>query len=879
METKSAVRIEALENRIAPAMIYAVDTSNHLISFDSATPAAVVSKNITGLAVPATETIRGIDFRPATGELYALGINNPDAGNDEGRVYTLNTTTGVLTQVGATPFKTDFADGNDYSFDVNPSVDRLRITTDRDDNLRVNPNTGALAGSDTDLTAGANPAVVGTAYDRNFEGTPLTTLYGIDNTTDSLVRIGGIDGTPSPNGGVVTSIGALGVAFTDFKVGFDIESRTGTAYAVIRPSGTNLTTLFTINLANGAATAVGTIGGNPDLHGMSVALPNDLTIVNATTAKYIDQDGDAVMVKVTGAPVGATLSPGDFTFSSGQFGSQLKLLDLSAASNNQEWAHASITITAVPVKTGLVVRGDSFANVGYINATGVDLGKVSVNGDLGQIDAGDATTSTMGLAGLTAQSMGVVSNSQLPTGNVPDQTSNIVGKLGSLLVKGDLTRELVTVTGGVTDGAIGPITIGGDLVGTGASVVSGISSTGPMGNIIVRGDIFGGAASGVGSILAGTNIGTVSLFGSLYGGSAPNTGIIEGTNVGNVVIKGSIFGGTDDHTGDIHARGILGNVTITGSIVGGTLTVNGDIDSGIVYSTGSKVGNVTVLGGLEGSNGGFSGSLFSNGTMGNVIIGGSVKGGSTGDSGSIEVSGNLGTVKIGGDLIGGTGNYSGSIETFSTGSIASVTVLGNVIGNSTSINGIISTNQIGAVKILGSLQSTSVGGVRISAEGDTAVTKTAKTAGAIASINITGSVRNALILGGYSVGGSATNPDATIGPVTVGQNWIASQLIVGVTNLGVNHAPGGGDDNINFGNADDAKITSVNDAAALISKIASVTIKGYALGTVGGSDSFGIVAEQIGVVKVGLRPYALAAGTDLVGLSLGATVDFLVHEV
>jgi hypothetical protein len=874
--------LEPLEARIAPATIFAVDTAKHLISFDSATPGTVVSVDITGFFAPATETIRGIDFRPATGELYALGINSPgNAGDpDEGRIYKLNTSTGVLTQVGNSAFKSDLQDGNDYGFDINPVVDRIRIVTDRDDNLRVNPNTGALAGTDTDLTAGANPSIVGAAYDRNFEGTAQTTLYGINNQDDSLVRIGGIDGSPSPNGGVATSVGSLGVAFTDFKVGFDIESRTGTAYAVIRPTATGLTSLYTIDLTTGAATLVGAVGTNPALHGMSVALPNDLTIVNATTATYIDLDGDKVTVTATGAAPGASLSKDDFTFSTGKLGSQLKLLNFS--DDAQEWAKANITINAVP----LAGKGDSFATVGYIKANGVDLGKVVVNGDLGQIDAGDATTTTPGLGSLTVQSMGVIINGQVPTSTgIPDQVSDIVGKLGTLTVKGDLTRSQINVTGGLVDGAIGPVKIGGDVSGLGFMVSSGIKSSGPMGTVTIGGSIFGGSSIQVGSIISGAAMGAVTVGGSIYGGIASNTGIIEsGTTMGNVLIKGSIFGGTDDHTGNLHSGSKMGTVTIGGSLVGGTVVdIVNDLDSGTIYAFGSgdqSIGNIKIGGSITGANGDFSGSIFGNSKLGTVTIGGSVRGGSGSQSGNIEASGNIGAVKIAGDVTGGTGFASGSIYTFVNGNIASVTIGGALEGTTNSTQtGILSGGSLGAVKV-GEVRSLFSNGVRISAEGILDVA-TAALAGGIKSITVVGSVKNALILSGYTTSGSATNPDASIGAVIVGGNFISSNLIAGARNLGADDALGGAGanaDNVNYGDSHDAKILEAM-ADTIFAKIASVTIKGYAVGSVGGTDGFGIVAEQIGLVKVGLRTYTLATGTDLVGFDLGTTNDFRLHEV
>jgi hypothetical protein len=887
--------MEPLEARIAPAMIYTVTSNNQLVSFDSATPGTVVVQTITGLTNPGTEFIQGIDFRPATGELMALGITDTDnngGADDIGRVYTLNTKTAVLTALnGGTPFKSDFADNNDYGFDVNPAVDRIRIVTDRNDNVRVNPNTGALVLNDTAITPAAEN-LVGAAYDRNFDGTPFTTLFAIDNNNDELVRLGGVDGNPSPNAGVATTIGSLGITFSNFKVGFDIEARTGTAYAVIKPSSgpdANFSTLYTINLATGAATQVGRVGlvngASADLEGMSVALPDDLTIVNSTTASYFDQDGDKVTVKITGAAPGASLSKDDFRFSTGQFGSQLKLLNFS--DDMQEWAHANITISAVPFKTGTVTRGDSFATVGYINATGVDLGKVIVNGDLGQIDAGDATTKTPGLASLTVASMGVFVNSQLPTQTgIPNQVSDIVGKLGSLTIKGDMIRALVNVTGGSTDGAVGDVKISGDVVGIGFLASSGVKSSGPMGNVTVGGSIFGGSTTQVGSIISGTTMGNVTVVGSIYGGSASSTGIIEsGTNMGNVIVKGSIIGGTTDHTGNVHSRAKMGNVTIGGSIIGGTVVdpVN-DLDSGIVYAFGTgdeSVGNVKVGGNLVGSNSDFGGSIFASNKLGNVTIGGFIKGSTGSQGGNVESGNAMGFVKISGDATGGSGFASGSIYTFGDGSIKGVSILGALEGTvNTTQTGILSGGALGPVT-LGEVRSPFNNSVRISAEGKLNP-KNAGEATAIKSITVLGSVKNALFLGGYATNGAATNPDATIGAVKVNGNWTATSLIAGITNLGLDNAAGGAGtnaDNINYGDTHDFKTTGEAMPDMLFSGIASITIKGFAAGTVGGTDFFGIVSERIGAVKVGGRAYVLATGTDPVGFNLGTTNDFRVHEV
>ncbi len=817
MKSSTNTRIESLEPRIALSGIVAVDSSNHLIKFDSATPNLTTVIDITGLANASNETIMGIDFRPADGKLYALGIFNVSGGDDEGRIYRIDPDTGVATQVGSTPFFTAFLDNNDYSFDINPVADVIRVNSDRDNNLRVNPDTGALVATDTNLTP--NPAVVGTAYSNNHFGAAATTLYAIDNATDTMVTIGGLNGSPSPNGGVVTTVGALGISFSSFKVGFDIEARTGAAYASITPTA-GVASLYQINLTTGAATLIGAINGNPSLNSLTVELPNDLNIVNNTSATYPDVDGDKVTVSMKGAPAGAALSADNFVFSVGQSGSQLRTLDISDAHDGQEWAKVQITLNAVPVGG----KGDSFTNVGFINAAGVDLGKVMVNGDLGRIDVGLTGNAIAGLASLNVQSFGLF--------NTTTQTSTIVGKLGGLTVKSDFGNGLMKITD--TDGSITSVTIAGNLDGRGATGASGISTAQAIGKVVVGGSIFGGGISRAGNIESATTM-------------------------GSVLVKGSIIGGTDDHTGNVFSTGNMGNVTVKGSIIGGTV-VGSDIDSGIVYSF-ANIGAIVVGGSLVGGNGQFSGALYSTGDIKSVLVKGSVKGGTNSFSGLIESDGgNLGNVTVLGDLIGGTGNFSGSAMT-SNGNIANVKIGGSLVGGQ-AVTGIISNNQLGAVKISGGMT-----GGRISAEGIFDPT-TAVQAVAIKSISVKGTVQNALLLAGYNRSGPATNPDAGIGAVTVGGNFIASSVIAGVDD---------GADNL-FGTADDTAITEAV-ADTIFSSIASVTIKGLAMGTAGGGDHFGIVAQQVGKVKIRTASFILAAGTDTVGIDLGATFDLTVKEV
>ena len=118
----------------------------------------------------------------------------------------------------------------------------------------------------------------------------------------------------------------------------------------------------------------------------------------------------------------------------------------------------------------------------------------------------------------------------------------------------------------------------------------------------------------------------------------------------------------------------------------------------------------------------------------------------------------------------------------------------------------------------------------------------------------------------------AVNADAQIGAVVVG-DWIASSIVAGVQDD--NDAPR----DAFFGDGDDRAITG--GSTAIISKIASITIKGTARGTLGGVDHFGFVAQQIGSFRIGAEtfPLTLGAANDTAGRLAGITGDLRVREV
>lgn len=227
-------------------VLYGVTPDNELVRFRADDPQDVTTRAITGLGLG--DAIRAIDYRPADGVLYGLGSDN--------QIYTINASTGAATALDSTI--TPAIVGATFGFDFNPVVDRIRVVSDGDENYRLQPATGAVVFVDTDLNwavgdvnAASGIGLVGAAYTNNFDGAATTVLYGIEQTSNSLVSIN------PPNNGTLNTVGALGVDVTG-DAGFDI-SADSVAYAAIVPSGSSVPALYTIDLATGLATKVGDI--------------------------------------------------------------------------------------------------------------------------------------------------------------------------------------------------------------------------------------------------------------------------------------------------------------------------------------------------------------------------------------------------------------------------------------------------------------------------------------------------------------------------------------------------------------------------------------------------------------------------------------------
>ncbi len=340
-----------------PAISLTAAVGLNLSRFNTSTPTSVTAPSITG--VIAGEQLVGIDFRPQTGQLYGLGVDDTA---DTATLYLIDPQTGVVTVVG-TASQIAFVDAGGspvdfpsaaagYGFDFNPTVDRIRVTlASTAVNVRVNPNNGAPVDGDLNLGAGTvagintdaaingngSTGVSATAYTNSFGQSlsgGVTTLYTLDAGLNTLFiqnpANAGTQVTPLP-----ITLGGSPLNFIDINgTGFDIPAgvrvttsgtaASGRGLAVLNVGG--LTRLFSIDLATGVATDFGNVGGGAALAGLTLGdAPAGTVAFASATASVAENGGSAtislnrtggsngeltVTVNVTG---GTATAGGDFT--------------------------------------------------------------------------------------------------------------------------------------------------------------------------------------------------------------------------------------------------------------------------------------------------------------------------------------------------------------------------------------------------------------------------------------------------------------------------------------------------------------------------------------------------------------------------------------
>jgi len=365
-------------------------TPGSLVRFSTLSPSTTTSVNLG--ATNGSEIIVSIDQRPATGQLYGLGI---DSTNNTGTIYLIDPQLGSLTAIG-TPGGIAYVDtmGNPIDFpdlsagweiDFNPTVDRVRVVTGIGLNFRINQTNGTPVDNNATPADGVNPdgmingattSVHATAYTNSFQGTTVTTQYTLDAVTNSLYI------QNPPNNGTQTvavpvTLSGNPLDFTN-AVGFDILSNVtvatsnipavGVGYFAATVGGT--AGLYRIDLTTGASENLGTLPAG--LSGLAVlSVSTTATVINPTVTE----------LTATGATLSATVA----TDGGGPILSRGIVYALTSAQATPAIGDSGVTDVIVPGTTGLIstsitglTTGSSYSFRAYaVNEAGITYSAVA----------------------------------------------------------------------------------------------------------------------------------------------------------------------------------------------------------------------------------------------------------------------------------------------------------------------------------------------------------------------------------------------------------------------------------------------------------------------------------------------------------------------
>lgn len=436
---------------------------------------------------------------------------------------------------------------------------------------------------------------------------------------------------------------------------------------------------------------------------------------------FTDVDGDIVDVRTSR---GTDLQLRNaLTLAPVPGGEQLQVIALF----DPVFARTNLSITVRP-SPGVFV-GNGQVDVGMI-LTNLDLGTVTVGGDLGKINAGDLNPATPAITTLTVTSLG-----QRVTGTGASDTNSFI------------------------NGAIRSVRVSNDVVS------ARLDATGRLFDVRIGGSIFGGtSADGI----VAASIGRLDIGGDLIGGSVPLSGNVY-TAVGGVdrlTIRGSLIGSLADDSAVLRIAGRLGQAQIGGSVSGG-----GGARSGSVLVGAAGITRLVVQGNITGGGGENSGLVRSLGSIGSLTVGGLLNGGSVGGSGGIGATGNIGTLTVGG-IQGGWGISSGVV--YSGGRIGTLRT-GRILAGDGIVSGMVTARELGNVTVAGDISGSLLQQALITARGSAR-------GRAINSLTVRGNLLRTTIAAGYSFF-TPENGSARIGSVTVGGSMAASSVVAGVENL------------------------------------------------------------------------------------------------
>ena len=546
----------------APSMavetVYGLTDGDDLVTFSSDRPGDPSTPlDVTGLV--AGDNLVGIDFRPATNQLFAIA---KVGATSNGRLYAIDVVTGQATARGGV--LSGVVGGSQQGFDFNPFADRIRLVNDGpNESFRLNPNDGTLAATDASLAyaagdpnAGADPSIEGVAYTNSIGGSRATRLFGIDTGLDTLTQFG--PGNADPNNGQMTTSGPLGVNVSEVA-GFDIAPG-GEALAALRPTGQTHPRLYAIDTsgpATGALREVGQIGATgppagPVVDAIAIAprVRTFAALTDETAQRLFTFRADRP--SVTTAPVAITGMPA---------GVRLVGIDTRQATGALYGVGSDSRLYTLDLDTGAatVAGASPFAPALNGSAFGVDFNPVP-----DQLRVVSDNEQNLRIHPGTGAGAGSANAADTPLANAANPTPNVVGSAYTNPVAGAASTTLYGIDSG-SAGQPDPLVLqdppnGGVLTNIGPLNLDSTSTLGydivPEGNqgFAALNPVATPAVSNLYSVNpGGTAPGTAILVGRIGGADAPpvsgiaflnedvitvaSTPIVAGEDAGSVVVS------------------------------------------------------------------------------------------------------------------------------------------------------------------------------------------------------------------------------------------------------------------------------------------------------------------------------------------------------
>ena len=314
------------------------------------------------------------------------------------------------------------------------------------------------------------------------------------------------------------------------------------------------TELFSVVLSNPVNASIGTGTG------IGIIRADDFLRVNGTLS-FPEPDGDVVTINLTGG----NLSPDNIVVGDDGSIESINLTGLAAAAHAGRAKPLNFSIDVKPNPNG---PSDGMTKVGFLNAGGLNFGKIKLEGTLGRFIAGDTNSSKPAIKSMTlAGALGTAANS--------------VGGLVAGAAEGGPTtdKSLSEIFGG-----LGKLTVGGNFVGARVEVGEDV------GKVTIRGAVFGS------QLFAGGQIGSLKVIGAMTSASVDDPNVFTARNkLGKLVVDGNVENaqiliGYDKLGNPVNPDAKLGTLLVKGSWTASSLAV------GVEDSTGDGFGrNDTVI--------------------------------------------------------------------------------------------------------------------------------------------------------------------------------------------------------------------------------------------------------------------------------------------